>query len=195
MEKRIYFSSDYHLGHANVIKFDNRPFKDVWEMDEAIIANHNSVVNKGDDFYFLGDISFNKRKTEEYLSRLNGNLYFIKGNHDKSDTIKLYKQYGTYLGQLDEIVVQGQEISLCHYSMLVWNKSHRGAWHLFGHSHHSLPDNPNSMSFDVGINGKGYGYKPLSFDQVKAIMSKKTYKPVDHHGRRPQDKQFKDKTI
>ena len=175
-----YFSSDYHLGHANVIKYDGRPFKNVGQMDEAIIENHNSIVGEEDNFYFLGDLSFNDKRTEEYLQRLNGNKFFIKGNHDSyKKHIPLFKKYGTYLGELAEIDIKGQKIVLCHYSMRVWNKSHRGAWHLYGHSHHSLPDDPNSLSFDVGCNG--WDYKPLSFGQVFAVMSKKTWKAIDHH--------------
>lgn len=178
-----FFSSDYHFGHKNILKYDNRPFKTIEEHDEAIIANHNSVVGVNDDFYYLGDFCFNKR-AEEYFARLNGNKFFIRGNHDNSQMVRLYKQYGTYLGNLEEITIEGQLISLCHYSMLVWNKSHRGAWQLYGHSHHNLPDNIHSMSFDVGVNGDGYNYTPLSFNQVKAIMAKKDYKPIDHHGRK-----------
>ena len=182
-----YFSSDYHFGHANVIKFDKRPYNDIWAMDEAIIANHNSVVDEKDDFYFLGDFCFNNR-AEEYMQRLNGNKFFIKGNHDRREMIKLYHKYGTYLGELAEVSVNSQKIVLCHYAMKVWNKSHRGVWHLYGHSHHSLPDDKTSLSFDVGINGDGYKYTPLSFEQVKKIMNKKQYKPLDHHGAREQDK-------
>lgn len=176
-----YFSSDYHLGHANVIKYDGRPFKNVYEMDEAIIANHNEVIDPEDDWYFLGDFCFNNR-AEEYLDRLNGNKFFIKGNHDRYDMIKLYKRYGTYLGQLEEVTIAGQHIVLCHYSLLVWNKSHRGSWNLFGHSHHSLPERPDALCMDLGINGKGYEYYPQSFQQVKRHMLKKEYKPIDHHG-------------
>lgn len=180
-----YFSSDYHLGHNNVIIYDKRPFKDVKEMDEAIIANHNAIVSDDDDFYFLGDFSFDNRLTESYLKRLNGNKYFIKGNHDKDKTIRLYKRYGTYLGNLEEITIEGQRITLCHYAMKVWNRSHKGAWQLYGHSHLSLPDDPNSLSFDIGI--MGWEYKPISFAQVKEVMSKKIWKPKDHHGTRAED--------
>lgn len=177
-----YFASDYHFGHKNVIKYDKRPFRDVYEMDEELIARHNEVVDETDNFYFMGDFSFNKQRTEEYLQRLNGNKYFIKGNHDGDHTVQLYKKYGTYLGELAEVDVNNQRIILCHYALRVWNKSHRGVWHLYGHSHHSLPDDLYSLSFDVGINGKGYDYTPLSFSQVRGIMDKKQYKAVDHHG-------------
>lgn len=177
--KQPYFSSDYHLGHKNILKYDKRPFEDIDEHDEAIIINHNRVVDKDDDFYFLGDFSFNQSKTEGYLKRLNGNKFFIKGNHDNKETIALYKKYGTYLGEFAELKINGQSITLCHYALKVWNKSHHGSWHLYGHSHGSLPEDENSLSFDIGINCTNY--YPLSFDSVKQRMEKKEFKPLDHH--------------
>src|SRR5690349_6114561 len=101
-----YFSSDWHLGHANIIKYDNRPFKDVEEMNSVIINNHNSIVKPEDEFYFLGDFCMGDHsKAEGYLQRINGKKYFIRGNHDKKQTIDLYKQYGTYLGGMAEIQI------------------------------------------------------------------------------------------
>ena len=82
-------------------------------------------------------------------------------------------------GEQKTIEISGQKIVLNHYSMTVWDQSHRGSWQLYGHSHHSLPDNPNSLSIDVGCNG--WDYKPLEFEQIKKIMSKKIWKPIDHH--------------
>lgn len=181
-DKKIWFSSDYHLGHKNVIKYDNRPYDNITEMNESIILNHNKLVAHDDDFYFLGDFSFaNVEQTERFLQRLNGRKFFIKGNHDKKEIIALYKKYGTYLGDFAEIKINGQSITLCHYALRVWNKSHYGAWHLYGHSHGSLPDNKNSLSFDIGINC--HDYKPLEFKEVERIMSKKEFKAIDHHGK------------
>jgi len=177
--QKNYFGSDWHLCHANIIKYDKRPFKSVQEMNDTILFNHNTIVKPGDNFYFLGDFCFDVRRAEEFLELMNGNLFFIKGNHDKNDTIKLYKQYGTYLGEQKKIKIGEQEIVLNHYSMNVWDKCHHGSWHLFGHSHGSLLDNPNSLSFDVGCNI--WGYEPLEFERVKEIMSHKTFKPIDHH--------------
>lgn len=174
-----YFSADWHLDHANVIKYDNRPFKNVEEMNKTIIDNYNNIVKPNDNFYFLGDFCFNIRNAEAHLEKLNGNLFFIRGNHDKKDMIRLYQKYGTYLGEQKKIKVQGQEIVLNHYGMRVWDKSHHGTWALYGHSHGSLPDDPNSLSMDVGC--MLFDYKPLEFAQIKEIMSKKTWKPIDHH--------------
>jgi calcineurin-like phosphoesterase family protein len=69
---------------------------------------------------------------------------------------------------------------MSHYPHKVWPSNHRGAWHLYGHCHGSLPDDPNSLSFDCGVDC--HDYFPLSFDEVAAIMEKKTFVPLDHHG-------------
>lgn len=154
-----YFSSDYHLCHKNIIKYDRRPFDDVETMNETIIDNHNSVVGDNDNFYFLGDFCFDNRRTEEFLEQLNGNLFFIKGNHDSRDTIKLYQKYGVYLGEQKKIKIEDKELVLNHYAMRVWDKSHHSVYHLYGHSHGSLADDPNSLSFDVGC--MLFDYKPI----------------------------------
>lgn len=174
-----YFSSDWHLDHHNILKYDDRPFKDVFHMNQVILNNYNHKVTSKDNFYYLGDFCFNTKNTEHYLSQMNGNKFFIKGNHDKKDTIKLYEKYGTYLGELCEIEIYKQKIVLCHYAMKVWNKSHRGSWHLYGHSHHSLLDDKHSLSFDIGING--HNYEVLEFKEIEKIMNNKEFKPLDHH--------------
>ena len=169
-----YFSSDWHLGHENIIKYDKRPFATVEEMNKAIIRNYNAIVTPEDEFYFLGDFAMgDKNKTECYLQQLNGKKFFIKGDHDKQHTIELFKKYGTYLGSKAEIEIHGQSITLCHFSLDVWNNSQQKSWHLFGHSHGNVPDNPNRLSFDIGINI--WNYKPISFDEVKKRMVAKTF--------------------
>ncbi len=192
---KYFFTSDTHFGHANIIKYSKRPWLkpgDVdsngeWAsrqiandrtltMDVEMINRWNSVVSPGDYVYHLGDFCFGSFTT--YFRRLNGLITFIEGNHDKEASLhrNLFHSYHKLL----ETTVNGQKIVMCHYSMRVWNKSHRGAWHLYGHSHGSLPDDPNSLSFDVGVDC--HNYYPLSFEQVSDIMSKKTFKPIDHHG-------------
>lgn len=81
-----WFTSDYHFGHANIIKHCLRPFKTVNEMDNKLINNHNSLVAPDDVVYFLGDFSTNNT-AQKYLKRLNGNFVFIKGNHDHKNKI------------------------------------------------------------------------------------------------------------
>ena len=80
-----YYTSDLHLGHANIIKLCKRPFYYVQEMDEALIANWNDRVTNGDTVYILGDLMFRVvENPENYLSRLTGKKHLIIGNHDSS---------------------------------------------------------------------------------------------------------------
>lgn len=186
--KQIFFTSDSHYGHKNIIEYSNRPFKDVDEMDAILIKNWNSVVGYDDDVYHLGDFSLSSAdRSLRILEQLNGNIYLIKGNHEKSvleksftrDKFKWIKDY--YELTVEDLDAKGgrQVIVLLHYAMKVWNKSHKGSFHLFGHSHGSLPDDVNSLSFDVGVDS--HDYFPISYEQVKQIMSKKEFKPIDHH--------------
>lgn len=173
-----YFTSDTHLGHANIIKHAKRPFASVEEMDEALIRNWNTVVKPGDTVYHLGDFSWGATDAATYLRRLNGNIHIVFGNHDKPvrKIAHLFKSAQDLL----EVSVEAQRITLCHYAMRVWNKSHHGAWQLYGHSHGSLPDNPNALSCDVGVDC--WSYTPVSMAQLRRKMQSKEFKAIDHHG-------------
>lgn len=173
-----FFTSDTHFGHANIIKYSSRPFASAKEMDDTIIHNWNAVVAPGDTVYHLGDFAVGGPEADEYLRRLNGNIKFCWGNHD--NRLNRAKSRPIDVADIRYISVERQEIVLCHYAMKVWDKSHKGAWHLYGHSHGTLPDDPNSLSLDIGMDC--HNMFPLNFYQVKALMAKKTYKSVDHHG-------------
>lgn len=212
-KNKIYFTSDTHFYHGNILKFcperaeflndEERKIMesgDKWAirnlkiseesiqvMNEAMIERWNSVVPKDGIVFFLGDFALkcNSREANNIRYALNGKIYFIEGNHD--GVAEQIKSSFDWLGSYQEIKVADkdaergeQDITLLHYSMRVWNKSHHGSWMLYGHSHNSLPDDPNARSFDVGVDC--HNFYPLSYDQVKEIMSKKTFVPIDHHG-------------
>jgi len=153
----IFFTSDTHFGHANIIRHCVRPFENVTTMDEALIKNWNACVSKVDTIYHLGDFVWRKDRVDYYKSRLNGKLILLKGSHDR----------GVDLPQILEIKVEGQIIVLCHYAMRTWPRSHYGSWHLFGHSHGRLNDNVG-LSMDVGVDTNAF--LPHSFDAVKIYM-------------------------
>lgn len=186
---KIFFTSDTHFGHANIIKYSKARQQflqpgDIgstgqWttpaiaaarchEMDEELIRRWNAVVGKEDTVYHLGDFCF--KDFMKYFSRLNGMIIFVEGNHDKVASQHRNKFAGYH--KLLEINIYGQLITLCHYAMRIWNQSHRGAWHLYGHSHDTLPDLKDSLSFDVGVDSQSL--QPLEFPQVTAIMAIKS---------------------
>ena len=175
----IWFTSDTHFGHKNIIKYVPRPFSSVEEMDEALIENWNSRVKESDEVYHLGDVALcSPSKLKKILNRLNGKIYLIKGNHDDSaeacsDRFEWIKDYYE-LEVNDPDGYQGKQLLvLFHYAMRVWQASHYGTYHLYGHSHGELPDDPTSLSFDVGVDC--HNYAPINYDEIKHIMSKKSW--------------------
>jgi calcineurin-like phosphoesterase family protein len=168
----IFFTADTHFGHDAIRKYCNRPFANVQEMNETIINNWNSVVGKQDCVYLLGDFGFGKPEDLlKILKQLNGNVLFVRGNHDK--------QMNQIAQLRDTIEVRIPDkrfpsgfcyIWLSHYAHRVWNKSHHGSFHLYGHSHGTLPET-DSFSFDVGVDS--WNFTPVSFEQVYEKMSKK----------------------
>lgn len=161
-----FFTSDSHFTHTNIIKHCNRPFDNIYEHDEALISNWNSVVKPKDTVYHLGDVGFNYRNVEDslrlkkILMRLHGQIILIRGNHDGQFTQCLSRFQtvkDTHLIKESDI-----RIFMSHYAHRTWQFSFRGAIHLYGHSHGNLPS--YGKSFDVGVDC--WNYTPISFDQV-----------------------------
>jgi calcineurin-like phosphoesterase family protein len=155
-------------------------------MNDMLIKTWNQTVSDDDEVYHLGDVSLtNQDKTMDIINRLNGKIYLIKGNHEKSIMMKSYtRDKFEWIRDLTEVQVNGQLIVLCHYAMRVWNKSHHGTWHLYGHSHDSLEKEVWGRSMDVGVDSANRilgEYRPFSFDEISRILSKREFKGVDHH--------------
>ena len=150
-------------------------------MNRTILNNMNSVITENDWLYFLGDMALTN-DPKQLIYWLDGirckNIYFIKGNHDKV-SFQIRDRFFWYK-DIEQIEVQKQSIVLCHYAMKVWNKSHRRSWHLYGHSHGTLPDDINSLSMDIGVDTNNF--MPYSFEDIQRRMNKKIFVPVDHHG-------------
>lgn len=181
-KRQVWFTSDTHFGHENVIKYSNRPYRDKWEMDETMINNWNAKVQPSDVIYHLGDVFFCREdRALEIIRRLNGQKFLIMGNHDKylRKSAKLQDEF-VKCSDYQEIVVEGQTIVMCHYAMLTWNKAHHGSWMLHGHSHGSLKYPFEAKIHDAGVDPNDYS--PISFQDVSRIMNKKQFKAVDHHG-------------
>lgn len=183
-----WFTSDTHWGHANIIKYSNRPFKDVDEMNELMLQEWNKLVKPNDIVHHNGDLAFMQfPKLKTHLWRHNGNIELVLGNHDKEvikNRAELLKQGKiTSIDHYRELKLPGcPMIVLFHYGQRVWNKSHHGSIMLYGHSHGSLP--PHGLSVDIGVDCKEITneYRPLHLDEVLKYMSKREKAVVDHHG-------------
>jgi calcineurin-like phosphoesterase family protein len=180
-KEKVFFTSDTHFGHKNIIKYCNRPFNDVEEMNETLIENWNNKVGSGDWVFHLGDFCFisDREIQRKLINRLNGKIFIVLGNHDKKLDVTLFR--GSEKSSLFEVdfLIDGikTRFVLCHYAMRVWNKSHVGSIHLYGHSHGSLPDDPNARSMDIGTDC--HNYAPISIEDVMNIMAKKNFKLRD----------------
>lgn len=173
----IFYVSDLHLWHANIIRYSNRPFDSVEEMHKAIISNWNSVVGKNDTVYILGDIGFrNANMWGTVLNRLNGEKHLIKGNHDnvninKVDLSKYFKSVQDYL----EINDKGRKVVLFHYPILEWNGYFNGSYHIYGHIHNNENRTKEVLrtidrAYNAGIDVNDYF--PKTLDQLIALNSK-----------------------
>lgn len=188
-KNNIFFTSDTHFNHSNIIKYCNRPFDNSNEMNEILINNWNSVIKENDIVFHLGDFMFgNINRFWEFRSRLNGKIYLIHGNHDYELMNKGNIEDGFELitSQLN-IVVDGQKIYLNHFPLLTFNGTYKEkpTWQLFGHVH-SNKEHPQTSAdikrldylmpnqYDVGVDNNHY--TPVSFEEVKNIILKQIEK-------------------
>ncbi len=146
-------------------------------MDETIIANWNSVVKPNDAVFHLGDFAFVKRQNDpvnvinKYISRLNGRIHLVIGNHDK---LKIVEKCN-FVEVSQRITLNGicPSIVMNHYAQYVWDRSHYGTYHCYAHSHGTLFSKPFTFSCDVGVDA--WNYTPVSLEQIHEFMMKKRY--------------------
>lgn len=171
----VFFTSDQHFNHKNIIKYCNRPFSSVSEMNEKLIENWNNVVSDSDIVFHLGDFAFGGSSLyKDILDRLNGSIYLILGNHDNKALKNFKHEKVKGIGQQMLIEIDNQRIYLNHYPFLCYAGSNKGVWQLFGHVHSGgstegfdIPRLQYLMKnqYDVGVDNNNY--TPISFTQLK----------------------------
>lgn len=175
----LFFTADHHFGHRNIIKFCQRPFETAMEMDDEMVRRWNEKVGPEDEVYHLGDVGLiNPDILKKILNRLNGKIYLVKGNHEHSalrcaERFEWIKDYHELWVDDPESKTGKQLVVLFHYALKVWRWSYRGTFHLYGHSHGSLPDDSKARAFDIGVDC--HDFYPLSYAEVKAIMLNKEW--------------------
>lgn len=172
----IFYISDTHFGHKNILKYDNRPYFTVAEMDADLIKRWNNAVKPTDTVYHLGDFSWLKPAGEsEILQRLNGTKILIRGNHD-------YKPTAEWAEVLPfaEIVDNGRHVILSHFPIASYKNMTHGYYHLYGHVHNSFEDGlfdayrrawekhyeKQMRSFNVGCMNPLMDYTPRTLDEI-----------------------------
>lgn len=170
-----FFTSDTHFGHANIIRFCNRPFQNVEEMNEVLIENWNKVVSKDDTVFHLGDFAFGGSNVwKSIIPRLNGHINLIIGNHDRKNLRQGYMSYFDMVVPQLQIEIEDNSIYLNHYPFLCYGGSYRGVWQLFGHVHSGPGADGLDISrlrvllptqYDVGVDNNNF--TPISYREVK----------------------------
>lgn len=149
---KYFFTADAHLGHANIIKYCHRPFKDVHHMNEALITNWNNRVSKDDLVFHVGDFCFKNssggkpgegmtHKASYYRNKLNGDIIFLKGNHDRNNSLKTL---------IESIVIQ------------------------YGHNFIYLTHIPDNFNSRYGINFVGHVHNKWKFMETYDPIFEKT---------------------
>lgn len=168
----IYYTSDLHLFHTNIIRICNRPYASIEEMHKDLIEKWNKKVRDDDQVYILGDLSYKCQDINalyNLLKQLKGHKHLITGNHDNKwlkhiqmkdradilETIQLYKT----------ISDDGRMVVLFHYPIEDWDGQYHGSYHLFGHIHNV--DNgyriiPNRFNVGVDVND----FEPKTLDEL-----------------------------
>lgn len=171
--RRCFFTSDHHFGHANIIKYTNRPYYNVNDMDFALIDCWNEFVAPDDLVFHLGDFTLGDGAlAKQYFSKLNGDIAVLgyPNHHDArwlpvfpNFDFGLFSKSGNAVNILDPLVslefpalsLDGQypqTIVLCHFPLEVWDRKHYGAWHLYGHIHDAESDVPSrEFRLNVGV--------------------------------------------
>jgi len=126
-----WFIADTHFSHSNIIRYTNRPFKSIGEMDYVLIRNWNSRVKPEDIVFFLGDFCFKQMKDKTakyYIDQLNGQIIFISGNHDSNNGVKTcIHDISIYLGGKHLLLVHRPEESAYGYDLCLVGHVH-DAW-------------------------------------------------------------------
>lgn len=174
-----FFTADLHFGHERIIEFHPRRGATLDEMHDRLVDGWNSVVDKSDDVWVLGDFAMGQLDSSlKFFHKLWGRKHLVSGNHDGNKTKALpWSSVQDYR----EWKQKPHRAVLSHYPMLTWNGAHHGVWMLHGHSH-GLLGAGTTTRMDVGVDTHPE-MRPYSLDEIAETMSSREYVVVDGHKR------------
>jgi calcineurin-like phosphoesterase family protein len=186
----VWITSDTHYHHKNICRgvtnwrtqegkipvSSTRDFRDLDEMDSAIINNINSKVGQDDTLIHLGDVAFGGfDRLEQFLDRLIcKNIYLVLGNHDhhiKNDRSFIKDRFMSVQNYL-EVNIEDENFVLCHYPLQSWHGLNKGVIHLHGHVHLSVQNKwGNGKRLDVGMDGNNM--QPYKITEIVHMMDRR----------------------
>lgn len=164
-EKRIFVTSDLHLGHYNIIRYCKRPFDSLDDMNNTLVNNWNSTISKNDKVYFLGDLAFGRNSSTDYwLRKLNGNIIFFKGNHDYSANIDF---------------INFTTLTFCNIPFFLTHDpadvpADWEGWVIHGHHHNNHPDDYPFINYDrktINVSVELTNYKPVNMNTLLRLLN------------------------
>ena len=177
--QHTFFTSDTHFNHAGIIRLCNRPFKNVEQMNETLIANWNRVIGPDDTVFHLGDFCLGgAAEWTKVQDRLNGKIILILGNHDLKNMRQSYINRFEHVAMQMRIEIGNQKIYLCHFPFLCFEGGYKNVWQLFGHVHTRVNNTGIDADrlqylyptqYDVGVDNNNF--TPISFNQVRDIIN------------------------
>lgn len=174
--RRRFYSSDHHLGHHRALSQYRRPFGSVEEMNAVLLRNWNETVTDDDVGYVVGDLcahSLSEAETRALFEQMRGEKHLVIGNHDELNGYVLELPWAS-MGHIAKIQDGDDRIFLSHYAHVTWPDARFGSYHLYGHTHGELPGTRRSL--DVSVDATGF--KPVTFEQAKAMMAAMPAWPV-----------------
>lgn len=200
-----YFTADLHLGHQNIIGYCDRPFHGVDEMNEALIANWNAVVDPEDTVHVLGDVAMGQREQSmPLIGRLAGHKILYPGNHDRcwyghgERALRLEQEY---LDVGFEEIRQGpctmilgdQEVLACHLPyqgdsgeterFASFRPLDEGKWLLHGHVHERWRQQGHMVNVGVDV----WDFTPVAEEVIVELIHETRDTTPRRHGASPSD--------
>jgi len=177
----IWFTSDHHFSHKNIIKYEDRPFGNTWHMNTEMTKRWNEVVKPEDTVYYLGDFTFGKREDVAILSTaLNGVKTLIRGNHDRGSELFLKAGFVEVVDR-KTIDIDGIPVLLCHYpyapkpseedkdyhlKYMERRPKNEGGWLIHGHVHGHWKISGKMICVAV----ENWDYYPVNIETIKQII-------------------------
>lgn len=193
--KPTFFTSDWHIGHENVLKFDARPFANIDEMHHVLVTRYNSTVPDSGVCYFLGDMGNRTVDTKRVINQLRGTKVLLMGNHDNGMTT-MYNCGFDVVVYSASIYIGNHRVTMSHCPLMgVWREdtsgmknnmenwhgesrekhkrsslTDEGQFHLHGHVHSRKGVEKShkilGKQYDVGVAANGY--IPVSLSQIES---------------------------